>query len=189
MQRSSRCSSHCARCLKWESLKAAHPQRCHSRCDSYDPSDLQMYADLSASLCVGHCAAGQCCFPAGAEACCSSAERISSSFGAVLNPALAVRLVAAAAGEPASAAGEPAPDSAAPDPAAGHPAGLTCFCDDAGGADVLATVPGCWPGLTPARAGVSSVLLSCVHFLALCSGLHHFSCFSSSISGALKFSP
>ena len=57
---------------------------------------------------------------------------------------------------------------------------MICFCDDAGGADVLATAPGRSPGLAPTLVEALSVLLSCVHFLALYCVVHYFSSVSIS---------
>ena len=117
----------------------------------------------------------------------SFAGRTSFSSDAGQKPAAwAVHPAAAAAEEPASAAEPAAADSAA-GPEAARLAGSTCFCDDACGADGLATVPDHSSGTTPDLAGAPSVLLSCVHFLALCYRLHSISWFSFSTLGLLSF--
>ena len=57
-------------------------------------------------------------------------------------------------------------------PAAACLAGSIYSCGGAGGADAPATAPGRWPGLAPVQTGAASILLSCVHFLALCYLVH-----------------
>jgi len=70
-----------------------------------------------------------------------SAIFLLEEFGG-LNPVSAARFAAAAEAAPAAAVGLAAQaGSAGTAVAAARPAGI-CFCDDAGGADVLATVPG-----------------------------------------------
>jgi len=156
-----------------------NPLHCRSPLDSCGPSGRRTSADLFVCPYGAPDAAGQCCFPAAAEAAAthSSAGRTSSSSGA------AQSLASAAAGhpavaEPASAAEAAAKaGSAVPAPAAvvDRLAGSTCFCGDAGDAGALATVPAHWLGPAPFLVGALSVLLSCVHFLALCCLLPYYS--------------
>ena len=97
------------------------------------------------------CAEEQCCCRDRVAVRHSSAGRTSSSSCDGQNHLWVDHpgVVAAAAAEPASAAETAAPGWAATDPAAARPAGWSCFCDDACGADVLATVPDHWLGTDP----------------------------------------
>jgi hypothetical protein len=56
-------------------------------------------------------------------------------------------------------------------------------CGGAGGADAPATDPGRWPGSAPFQIGAASILLSCVHFLALCFVMHCYFGLAFSMKG------